>query len=217
MPHSNSASAKAFMIFTAAVAWFSLLLQLYLMLALRPQTGLSAIEVLIRFLSFFTILSNLIVALSLTVLLLRPQSGLGRFFAKPANKSAVALYILVVGIVYNLILRNLWAPQGMQRVADELLHVAVPVLYVLYYFIFVPRGHLKWSNCPGWLIYPFCYMVYSLARGAVVKTYPYPFIDVNQIGYTSTMVNSGLLCAGFLVLGLLFVGIDKLLKPSVEK
>ncbi|MES2774901.1 MAG: Pr6Pr family membrane protein [Bacteroidota bacterium] len=217
MPHSNSASAKGFLIFTAAVAWFALLLQLYLMLALRPQTGLSAIEVLIRFLSFFTILSNLIVAVSLTVILLRPQSGLGRFFAKPSNMAAVALYILVVGIVYNIILRNLWAPQGMQRWADELLHVAVPVLYVVYYFVFVPRGHLKWTNTPGWLIYPFCYLVYSLVRGTIVKTYPYPFIDVNLIGYSSTMVNSGLLCAGFLVLGLLFVGIDKIWKSPVEK
>ena len=140
MATQNNIAAKGLMILTAIVAWFALALQLWLMMRLRPETGFSAIEVVIKFLSFFTILSNFIVALSLTVILLKPQSRLGVFFSKPANKAAVALYILVAGIVYNIILRSLWAPQGLQKIADELLHVVVPLLYVLYWFIFVPKG-----------------------------------------------------------------------------
>jgi len=140
----NNLTSKGFIAITAIIAWFALVLQLYLMMSLRPQTGLSAFEVLIKFVSFFTILSNLIVAVSFTIILLWPQSAAAIFFARPSNKAAVAVYILVVGIVYNLILRALWTPQGWQKIADELLHVAVPVLYVLYWLIFVPKGFLKW-------------------------------------------------------------------------
>ena len=80
MATQNNNAAKGLMILTAIVAWFALALQLWLMMRLRPETGFSAIEVVIKFLSFFTILSNFIVALSLTVILLKPQSRLGFFF-----------------------------------------------------------------------------------------------------------------------------------------
>ena len=129
----------------------------------------------------------------------------------------MALYILVVSIVYNIILRSLWAPQGLQKIADELLHVVVPLLYVLYWFFFVPKGFLKWTTPLGWLVYPFCYLAYSIIRGAITKYYPYPVIDVNKPDYAKAFFNAGLMYAGFLILGLLFVGIDKLNKAPVEK
>jgi hypothetical protein len=217
MATQTKTATRIFMALIALVAWFALVLQLSLMLALQSQTGLSVLEVVIKFLSFFTILSNTIVAVSLTLILLKPQSGLAVFFAKPANKTAVAVYILVVGIVYNLILRALWAPTGWQRVADELLHVAVPLLYLIYWLFFVPKGYLQWKTPINWLLYPICYLIYSIIRGAVTKFYPYPFIDVNQLGYGRTLINAGLMFLGFLLLGLLFVGMDKLSKPSVEK
>jgi hypothetical protein len=48
--------------------------------------------------------------------------------------------------VYNIILRNLWQPQGSQKIADELLHVAVPLLYVLYWLIFAKKNPLQWMD-----------------------------------------------------------------------
>ena len=217
MVKQTPTATRIFMTVIALVAWFALVLQLWLMLALRPQTGLSALQVVIKFFSFFTILSNTIVAVSLTVILIKPQSKLAVFFTEPANKTAVAVYILVVGIVYNLILRALWAHTGWQKVADELLHVAVPLLYLLYWLFFIPKGFLQWKKPIYWLLFPIFYLVYSIVRGAVTNFYPYPFIDVNQIGYGRTLINAGLMFLGFLILGLLFVSIDKLSKPSVEK
>ncbi len=111
----------------------------------------------------------------------------------------------------------LGAPTGWQKVADELLHVAVPLLYLLYLLFFIPKGHLEWKTPFIWLLFPIGYLVYSIVRGGVTRFYPYRFIDVNQLGYGCTLINAGLMFFGFLLLGLIFVGIDKLSKPSVEK
>ena len=93
----------------------------------------------------------------------------------------------------------------------------VPLLYLLYWLFFIPKGFLQWKKPICWLLFPIFYLVYSIVRGAVTNFYPYPFIDVNQIGYGRTLINAGLMFLGFLILGLLFVSIDKLSKPSVEK
>ncbi|MFZ5976285.1 MULTISPECIES: Pr6Pr family membrane protein [unclassified Hydrotalea] len=34
----------------------------------------------------------------------------------------------------------------------------------------------------GWLIYPLLYLVYILIRGSFSGFYPYPFVNVLQIG-----------------------------------
>jgi hypothetical protein len=68
------------------------------------------------------------------------------FFSKPSVTTAIAVYIFIIGLVYNIILRNLWQPQGSQKIADELLHVAVPLLYVLYWLIFAKKNPLQWMD-----------------------------------------------------------------------
>ncbi len=113
----------------AVIGWFALVLQLYIMLVDPALAGWALAQITAKFFSFFTILTNLLVALSLTVCLLLPESGLGKFFSRPSVKSAIALYIAIVGIVYNLALRQLWKPEGFQLVADVILHTAIPIMY----------------------------------------------------------------------------------------
>jgi len=67
------------------------------------------------------------------------------------------------------------------------------------------------------MLYPFCYLLYSIMRGAITNYYPYPFIDVNKIGYAKTFTNAGFVFIGFLLLGALFIGYDKIKKQSVGK
>jgi len=143
-----------------------------------------------------------------------PQSGLGKFFSRPSVKSAIALYIAIVGIVYNLALRQLWNPEGFQLVADVILHTAIPIMYVVYWFIFVPKGELNWTNPLSWLIYPLLYFSYTLIQGALSNQYSYPFLDVSRLGYLSVLFNAVMLTDGFFVLGEIFVGIDKLMSRT---
>jgi hypothetical protein len=40
------------------------------------------------------------------------------------------------------------------------------------------------------LLFPACWLVFTLIRGAVIHWYPYPFIDVSVIGYGKAILNS---------------------------
>ena len=60
----------------------------------------------------------------------------------------------------------------------------------------------------AWLAYPLAWFAYTLARGADVDWYPYPFVDVSTVGYGGALGRSVLLVAGFAVAGaaLLWLG-----------
>jgi hypothetical protein len=55
------------------------------------------------------------------------------------------------------------------------------------------------------------YAALSLLHGAVTGFYPYPFLEVGQLGYERVLLNMGVLMAAFAVLGLILVGVDRLL------
>lgn len=195
------------MAFIAMMAWFALALQLYILLRNGPASGIRPIASLINFLSYFTILCNLLVAISLSVIWLSPQSSAGKFFSRVKSQTAIAVYIFIVGLVYNLVLRNIWSPTGWQLLADNLLHVLVPVAYLLYWFTFTQRKILEWPDILPWLIFPAIYLVYSLLRGAVTGWYPYPFVHAGQLGYPKVALNSLLVLIAFTLagLGMIFV------------
>src|SRR5690242_8083233 len=105
----------------AIISWFALVLQLYLMLDRTATAGESMINAIINFFSYFTILSNIFVAIVTTVSSFRSSSP--GFFSRINVQSAIALYIFIVALVYNLVLRSQWNPKGWQLIADNLLHV----------------------------------------------------------------------------------------------
>ena len=197
----------------AIVSWFAVALQLYLIILNRVA---SLPETIVRFFSFFTIQTNILVAICFTFLWLKPKSKWGLFFSKPKNTTAITLYITIVGLVYNAILRFLWAPTGLQKVVDELLHSVIPLLVLLYWVLFVPKKALEFKNIFPWLIFPAVYLVYTLIRGAFFSFYPYPFVDVNLLGYNKVLLNSFFMLLAFLFFGTLFIGIGKLKSNTLE-
>jgi hypothetical protein len=208
----TSSSSKATVIFgsiTALFAWFALGLQLYLMIDSTPGNGMTPLQAVWRFLLFFTVLTNLLVALSLTIFLIKNHSG--SFLIRPAVVTGIAMYILVVGIVYNAILRHQWSPQGSQKIADELLHVAVPLLYTLWWIFFAPKVRLPWRQVFPWLLYPFLYLIYALVRGNMENFYAYPFIDVNNYGYDGVLLNASGLMVAFIIIGSVFILMTRIL------
>ena len=181
----------------AVITWFAIILQLYL------TTGS-----IINFLSYFTILSNLLIALSLTVPILLPSSKPGVYFSQLPFQTATALYILIVGLVYNTALRGLISLSGWDLAADTLLHVVVPVLYLLYWVIFRPLGTLKWRDCLYWALFPFLYLAYSLLRGSVAHWYPYPFLNADSLGYGKVFLNSIIVTVVFIVAGMVLIAVN---------
>ncbi len=191
----------------AAIAWFALMLQLLLMV--QEATPGSTLLAIVNYFSFFTILTNLLVALGTTFPLLAPHSPGGQFFLRPATQTAIAVYIVIVGVTYSLLLRKMWNPQGAQKIADVALHDVVPVLYVVFWTFLVPKFTLRWSDAVRWLDFPVLYMAYTLVRGSVSHWYPYYFIDVATIGWSRALSHAFGLLLAFLGLGLLFIAIGR--------
>ncbi len=190
------------------LAWTSLVLQLVLMVN-NPTVSLPL--TILRFFSFFTILSNGLAALSFTSIFLRPPAGRFNFFSSPAAHSAITLYMVVVGIIYNTILRSLWQPQGLQNPVDESLHLVLPLLSLLGWLLFVPKDHLRWPMAFKWLGFPLFYVLLVLVEGACTGWYPYPFADAAVLGYPQALFNGLLILIGFLVLGGIFIGLARVL------
>jgi len=200
---------RLLLIVLTVVAWLAVALQIFLTTKAVLNQGLSTTHGIVKTLSYFTVLTNLMVAIVTTALLARGTQN--TFLTRPSTTSATAVYIAVVGMIYSLLLRAFWEPTGLQLVVDVALHDAVPILYILFWFSYVTKGTLKWIGPVWWLIYPLAYVGWTVLRGLHTGDYPYPFADVNALGYPTVFVNAAMILAGFLVLGLIAVAIDHLL------
>ncbi|WP_434580657.1 Pr6Pr family membrane protein [Pseudomonas sp. Z5-35] len=193
----------------ALLGWFALTLQLCLILVSRWQGGKSLLGGVDIFFSYFTVLTNILVALVLSYAATSGDSALRRFFLNPKVQGGVAASIVLVGLAYNLLLRHVWDPQGWQWVADELLHDVMPVVFMLYWWFCVPKAPLQWRDIGPWLLYPLAYFIYALVRGAIVDSYPYPFIEVNTLGLTQVLINAVMVLVGFVLVSLVVVALDR--------
>lgn len=184
----------------ALIGWFALALQFYLIVENAPAFGETAVQATVRFLSYFTVLTTIFASLCLGAAALNLEPS--RRFARPNAQTAAAVYIFVVAAVYILFLRGLWNPAGAQKLADDLLHYAMPAIYLVYWAAFVEKSGLMFRSAVDWLIFPAVYLVYVLIRGVFIGQYPYPFIDVGVLGYQRVTINAAMLLAVFLGLGL---------------
>jgi len=171
----------------------------------------------LHFFSFFTILTNLLVAAAMLAPVVAPDSGLGRFLDRPSVRTAIVGYIVIVGAVYYALLRKLDNASGLHLYFEYVLHYVTPPLFVLDWLLFVPRGEVGWRNGIDSLAYPLVYLAWTLAHGAFTGWYPYPFIDVVKLGYGRVLLNVAGLILAFLALELVLVALDRLIRQYQNK
>jgi hypothetical protein len=191
---------KSLNLFLVLAGWFAIIAQYVLMMEKTTDTLLVTN---IRFFSFFTILTNTIVATYFSWLLFNENK------ARISTLTAITVYITVVGLTYQVMLRHIWDPQGLQKVVDELLHTIIPIGVIIYWFIYQNKSNLKYSNMFAWFIFPIAYVIYIFIRGHYSGEYPYPFIDVTKIGFTRALINSGFVTLMFIVLSSIFTFISR--------
>lgn len=187
------------------LGWIAIIGQFALMIQNR-QTNIT--ETIIRFFSFFTILTNILVALYFTSRIsIFKNTSLSRL-SNSGNLTALTTFILVVGLVYQIILRGTWQPTGLQKIIDELLHSVLPFFVLLYWFKFADTNDLIFKNIKIWLWYPIGYFLYIIIRGHFSNFYPYPFVNVIEIGYSQVYINAVIVSLFFLfiMVTLIFIG-----------
>lgn len=205
---------KPLTVLIALLAWFGVVLQLYLSLRLTGSMGMTTVQGLAIYFGYFTVLTNILVGMATTWPLVLPFSASGRFFAQPMAIGWVAASIAFVGVSYFVLLRHAWNPQGLQLMADVLMHYVVPVLVLAYSLFTLRRVPLRWTAPLWWSLYPVIYFAYVLMRGVIIGSYPYHFIDVSQLGYALTLRNAVALWAAFLVLAYVLMVLWRVRRPG---
>jgi hypothetical protein len=108
--------------------------------------------------------------------------------------------IAVTGVVHWFLLRPILQLEGADRLADTLLHVVVPVLAVTGWVLFGPRHRVRRSDVLPALAFPLLWLAYTLVRGWASGFYPYPFIDVDELGGARVALNALVIAVLFVVL-----------------
>ncbi|WP_028695322.1 Pr6Pr family membrane protein [Pseudomonas cremoricolorata] len=193
----------------ALLGWTGLSVQIWLVLVARWQAEANLVGGLVSVFGYFTVLSNTLVATVLSHAAWGREGPVRRWFLSAPVSTGIAVSISLVALAYSLLLRHLWQPSGWQWLADELLHDVMPVLFVVYWWRMVPKGRLRLRHLAAWSLYPMGYFAFALWRGFEIGVYPYPFIDVAQLGYGRVLLNALGLLLGFCLVGGLFIAIDR--------
>jgi hypothetical protein len=188
------------------------------LVALVGQTVLTVDEgrSLVNLFSYFTIQSNVLTALTCTLLALRPDRG-GRVFGMLRLASLVG--ITVTGVVYATVLAGSFELSGAEWWYDKAFHYAVPVLTLVGFLALRPRTVLDWSALGG-LAFPVVWVTYTLVRAQVVQpefmlgpgvtaAVPYGFLDAADLGAPSVAVNCLVLTVVFVVLSVAAVAFSR--------
>lgn len=217
-----SRAARAAFGLNAGVAWLGLVLTLVIsgaggyaesvpprgLYGLHPDGAAGVVSRLADTLSYFTIWSNVVVAVSATLLVLRPlRTG---FLDRVVRLDAL-LMITVTAIVYQVLLAPTADVVGWSRLTDPILHVVTPALTVLVWLVAGPRGWVTGRLVPFALVVPLAWVAWMLGRGAVVGAYPYDFTNVVTLGYGPVATTLVLILVFGLVVASVLWGVDALL------
>ena len=146
--------------------------------AINPTTGhfRNPVERAFNTLTFFTVQSNLIVgATSLALAVDQRRSSTAFKILRLIGLVAIT----VTGIVYHVAIARLLDLDGWALAGDQLVHTVVPIMAIVGWLLFGPRGWATAAVARMSLTFPVLWLAFTLVRGAVVHWYPYHFIDVS--------------------------------------
>jgi len=183
-----------FALIIAFLAWFGVIMQFMVF-----EIPIS------NYLSYFTVQTNTLIAISMSLFLWKNENPVKKALTSHFWLSALAEYIVIVALIYNVYLRWGWPTVGLQTLADNIVHILVPVLYIIFWYKYIPKGSIYIGQVFKWLAFPLVYLIYTLVLGYSTQWYPYPFMDINKLSYGMVILNS-LVISGF------YLGIGFLLK-----
>ena len=206
---------KGIILAITILGWVTLSVRLYLRIT---EYDFSAFESTIQFFSYFTILTNLFVTIYCTNQLLKPKEKNTSILNKPETLTALMVFILIVGLVYHVVLKPIWNPEGIQMILSEICHTIIPLGTLVLWIISDNKKTIELKRLLKWLLYPIIYIVFVLIRGNFSNFYPYPFLDVQTLGIAKVLTNSLFLLIIMLIFLVLFYFIGKKLsKINVAK
>jgi hypothetical protein len=204
---------KLFEIGMATYCWATIVVQYILILTPEKLEKPGLWMHSVNYFLFMTVMSNILVALTMTAALLPKGNQLTQFFKRPQTQSAVLVYITVVFAGYHFLLADLFHHTGLNYWADMSLHYFIPLLYAVYWIFLNKKTELHFRLIGKWLIFPSIYLVFSMVRGAIDGYYPYPFLDFEKVGMEVFFISVGFLVLGYVLCSAVVIFVNSFRRP----
>lgn len=169
----------------AIMGWVALYLKLQLRVEIEDAP---TSESILRYFSYFSILTNLMVTMCFSVIVLLKKRQ--TIFHKPGTITALAAFMTFVGFAYHILLKSIWNPTGLTMVLDEIHHTFVPLVTILFWYLYENKSVISFKKLSIWSLYPLIYILWVLLRGKFSSFYPYYFLDVNNLGLQQVIINA---------------------------
>jgi hypothetical protein len=160
---------------------------------------------------YYTMQTNLFVAIWLTIALIFNYKPDKLKKIKGVIKGGITIYITITFIVFAIMLSSLYNPtETIERFTNIATHYIIPIAFLLDWVFTEKTINYKWLNLVFWIIYPILYLVLAIIHGTITGDYLYPFLDVVDLGYGYFFLSVLILLAAFIFLGILLILVNKL-------
>ena len=200
---------RAFRLLAGTTALAGLALQFWLMMH-YPSSKTIAVAIA-HFLNFFTIQTNILLAICMLLPALLPGTRPSHVVSKPAVRTAVLSYSALTALVYFALLRNIGDDDGLERRADQILHYVTPAMFLIDWLAWVPKGQVPFRAVPRFLIYPGVYVAWTFLYGALTGWYPYPFVNAGKLGNNQLVTNFVGVALVAILIPYVLVALDRML------
>ncbi len=192
-------------------------IQIVLLFAGGPDANSGAVEPglgtrLVRFFSYFTIQSNIVILVAAATLMVRPFRD-GRVWRVLRLDSMIG--IVITGLVFDLVLARQVHLDGLAWWLTVAFHYFSPWWALLGWLLFGPRPRISCATVALAFGWPLLWVAYTFVHGAVTGWYPYPFLDAGKLGVGDALRNTSVVVLLALVLALVFKALDRL--PTVRR
>ena len=144
----------------------------------------------------------------------------------PLLKFIGMLGILLTFLVFNILLAGEAGrdPQANWRIGSLCFHVVLPIMYIADWFLFYERKQSKWYYPIASIAFPLAYVIFLLIQAIILGfdtsilipttetplIYPYFFVNIDTQGLGGVFMWIAILSIGFVAMGYLFYGLDRL-------
>ena len=197
---------------------WSILILMFVRNARGQIDALSGFLAGIKSYRYYTMQTNLLVAIWLTLAVVFNFNSDRLKKVEGALKGGITIYIIITFLGYAIMLSSGYTYTTPYCIITNLaIHYIVPIAFVLDWIFIVKKVKYKWVNLAFWIIYPILYIIWSVINGKFFGSYLYYFFDFEVIGLGYYFLVLGILVVVFLVLGSILILINKAVIRDIEE
>ncbi len=123
-------------------------------------------------------------------------------------KGAFTFYITITFVFFAILLSPFSRPTGYAAFSNLVVHYIIPIAFIIDWVLTETKVRYEWNHLLYWLIYPICYLAFTLLHDIFTGIYIYFFLDVSAYGIITVLIAFFLVAAG-VVIGSLYIAINR--------